>query len=212
MNLDTLTPPPLFVKWLSSNAVQRDSTHSSIRIGFSTAEQARLAVEQKIFYSRYNKRTEHGRKTKPRCMNCLKEGHITKYCTEAVMCPYCAGDHVAETCDLHGKIPSNCTACARHAKRLDPSTDLQQLFSETPRHLRHSPLDPTCPAMIASKLQTPAAPHQGQSQTPPPLTETSRAATGPGQVRAADEATRPSANQPAHTQAAAEDINMSQSC
>lgn len=151
MNPDTLNPPPTFVKWLSANAVQRGATHSSIRIGFADAAQAQLAVDQKIFYGRFNKRTEHGRKTKPRCMNCLKDGHITKYCKDQLMCPYCSGPHSAESCELHGKMTTNCTACARHAQRADPSVDLVSLFSEAPRYLRHSPLDPTCPARLAEK-------------------------------------------------------------
>lgn len=165
MNTDTLTPPPLFVKWLSANAVQRGASHSSLRIGFAEAGQAALAVEQKIFYGRYNKRTEHGRKIKPRCMNCLQEGHITRYCKEPLMCPFCSGPHPADSCEFHGKMTSNCTACARHAQRQDESVDLRQLFSETPRHLRHSPLDPTCPARLASKTVKAAA--AGQQLAPP---------------------------------------------
>lgn len=154
MNPDTLTPPPplLFVKWISANAVQRGATHSSIRIGFTDAERAARAVEHKVFYGRFNKRTEFGRKNKPRCMNCLKEGHTTRYCKETLMCPYCSKEHAADTCDLHGKMTTNCTACARHARDLDPGTDLKALFAEAPRSLRHSPLDPTCPARIAGKL------------------------------------------------------------
>lgn len=157
MNQDTLDPPPLFVKWISANAVQRGATHSSIRIGFADANQANLAVEQKIFYGRFNKRTEHGRKVKPRCMNCLKDGHITRYCKETLMCPYCSEAHSADSCELHGKMTTNCTACARHTLQLDPSTNLKQLFAEAPRHLRHSPLDPTCPARIAGKVAQAAA-------------------------------------------------------
>lgn len=87
MNADTLNPAPVFVKWVSANAVQRGASHLSIRIGFADAAQAALAVEQKIFYGRFNKSTEFGRKAKPRCMNCLQEGHITRYCKEELMCP-----------------------------------------------------------------------------------------------------------------------------
>lgn len=157
MNQDTLVPPPLFVKWISAHAVQRGASHSSIRIGFADAVRAATAVEQKIFYGRFNKRTEHGRKIKPRCMNCLKDGHVTRYCKEKVMCPYCSEDHTAHSCSLHGKMTANCTACARHTQSLDPNADLKTLFFEAHRHMRHSPLDPTCPARLASKkalLQT----------------------------------------------------------
>lgn len=151
MNTDTLNPPPIFIKWLSANAVQRGATHSSIRIGFANAGQAQLVVDQKIFYGRFNKRTEHGKKTKPRCMNYLKDGHVTKYCKEQMMCPYCSEEHTAESCELHGKMTTNCTACARHARREEASINLVSLFSEAPRYLRHSPLDPTCPAGLAEK-------------------------------------------------------------
>lgn len=72
MNPDTLTPAPTFVKWVSINAIQRCVSHSSIRIGFTDAEQAKRAVDQKIFYGRYNKRTKYGRRIKPRCMNSYK--------------------------------------------------------------------------------------------------------------------------------------------
>lgn len=151
MNTDTLEPPPLFVKWLSANAVERGTSHSSIRLGFADANQAKLAVDQKIFYGRFNKRTEYGRKSRPRCMNCLKEGHVTRYCKEALMCPHCSENHTTESCELHGKMTTNCTVCARQAKHADPKIDLAQVFSEAPRHLRHSPLDPTCPARLADK-------------------------------------------------------------
>lgn len=151
MNPDTLNPAPVFVKWLSANAVQKGTSHSSIIIGFADPSQAQLAVDQKIFYGRLNKRTKHGRKTRPRCMKCLKDGHVTKYCKENVMCPYCSASPTAESCDLHGKMTTNCTACARHAQQTDPSIDLVSLFAEAPRHLRHSPLDPTCPARLAEK-------------------------------------------------------------
>lgn len=151
MNTDTLNPPPTFIKWLSENAVQRGASHSSIHIGFADAGQAQLAVDHKIFYGRFNKQTEHGRKTKPRCMNCLRDGHVTKFCKDKLMCPYCSGDHAADSCELHGRMNTNCTACARHAQKENPSIDLVSLFSETPRYLRHSPLDPTCPARLAEK-------------------------------------------------------------
>lgn len=40
MNPDTLSTPPLFVKWISPQAVQRGVSHSSIRIGPTSADQA----------------------------------------------------------------------------------------------------------------------------------------------------------------------------
>lgn len=49
-------------------------------------------------------------------------------------------------------MTSNCTACAREKKTAEPSTDLKVLFSATPKKLRHSPLDPTCPTWVAEKL------------------------------------------------------------
>lgn len=48
MNLDTLSIPPLFVKWISPQAVQRGVSHSSIRIGLTSANQATQAVKQKF--------------------------------------------------------------------------------------------------------------------------------------------------------------------
>lgn len=149
MNPDTFSTPPVFVKWISPQAVQRGVSHSSIRIGLASATQATLAVKNKIFYGSYNKKTEHGRVTKTRCMNCLQEGHTSHHCKAAVMCPYCADAHHADTCSFRGKTTSNCTACARKMKTTDPSVDLQTVFSTTPVALRHSPLDPTCPARIA---------------------------------------------------------------
>lgn len=206
MNSDMLTPSPLFVKWLSSNAVQRGATHSSIRIGFTSAEQANRPVESKIFYGRYNKHTKHGRKLKPRCMNCLKEGHITRYCTKEVMCPYCSRNHVADTCDMHGKIPSNCTACARQAKRADPSTDLEKLFLETPRHLHHSPLYPTCPAMIARKAARALNP-------PPPPTTGAKSSAAPVEVLAEKSpAVATAQTQTVATTTTGKDTNMSTTC
>lgn len=50
MNADTLNPAPVFIKWLSPNAIHRGVSHSSIRIGFADAKQAQKAVDQKIFY------------------------------------------------------------------------------------------------------------------------------------------------------------------
>lgn len=151
MNPNTLNPPPMFVKWISANAVQQGETHSSIRIGFSEADRATQAVEQKIFYGRFNKHTEFGRKIKPRCMDCLKEGHITRHCKEKVMCPYCSEEHTPNSCNLQGKMTTNCTACARNAQTLDSAVDLKSLFAKTSRYLCHSPLDQTCPAQIAGK-------------------------------------------------------------
>lgn len=153
MNPDTLSPPPLFVKWISPQAVQRGVSHSSIRLGFTSADQAKLAVKDCIFYGNYNKKTEHGRVTKTRCMNCLQEGHTSKYCKTPVMCPYCAETHQADSCPLKSRTTSNCTACARRMKTADPALDLPQLFSTTPLLLRHSPLDPTCPARIALAVE-----------------------------------------------------------
>lgn len=151
MNPETMTPPPTFVKWVSVNAIQRGASHSSIRIGFTDAEQAKRAVDQKIFFGRYNKRTEFGRRIKPRCMNCLQEGHTSSHCTADMMCPYCAGTHVADKCEHKGKLLSNCTTCAREIKKKTQDTDLEVLFSTTPAHLHHSPLDPTCPTRLALK-------------------------------------------------------------
>lgn len=106
-----------------------------------------------IFYGRYNKKTEHGRAAKARCMNCLKDGHTSNYCKEKVMCPYCGDEHQAETCSQKGLITTSCTACARHMKNAQPDIDLKALFSKTPASLRHSPLDPTCPTRIAGLVQ-----------------------------------------------------------
>lgn len=152
MNIETLTPAPVFIKWLSPNAIHRGVSHSSIRIGFADSQQAKKVVDQKIFYGRYNKKTEFGRRTKPRCMNCLKEGHTSTFCKEAMMCPYCAEAHPADKCAFKGMMTSNCTACARKKKTAEPTTDLKTLFSTTPKDLRHSPLDPTCPARVAEKV------------------------------------------------------------
>lgn len=168
MNTDTLDPAPLFVKWISSNAVQRGATHSSIRIGFADANQAQHTVDLKIFYGRFNKKTEFGHKTKPRCMNCLQEGHITRYFKAQLMCPYCAEPHAADQCEMHGKLTTNCTTCARQLLKTDPTTNLKTVFSETPRHLRHSPLDPTCPARIAEKLTLATKANKKKNDPPSP--------------------------------------------
>lgn len=189
MNPDTLNPAPTFIKWVSPNAIHRGVTHFSIRMGFTDAEQARKAVEQKIFYGRYNKKTEFGRKTKPRCMNCLKDGHTSSHCKDKMMCPYCSEAHTADSCRLKGMMTSNCTACARHKKASEPSIDLKSLFSTTPKELSHSPLDPTCPTRVAEKVAratsgsapaqvsaTTSAPPGGRAQEPgqvrPPITAT----------------------------------------
>lgn len=153
MNIETMTPAPTFVKWVSMNAIQRGASHSSIRIGFADADQAKRAVEQKIFFGRYNKRTEYGRKFKPRCMNCLQDGHTSSHCKADMMCPYCASSHAADKCELKGKMLSNCTACAREIKKKNQDTDLLVLFSTTPAHLHHSPLDPTCHTRLELKKQ-----------------------------------------------------------
>lgn len=128
MNPETMTPPPTFVKWVSINAIQRGASHSSICIGFTDADQAKRAVDQKIFFGRYNKRTEYGRRIKPRCMNCLQDGHTSSHCKADIMCPYCAGTHAADKCEHKGKLMSNCTACARAIKKATPDTDLEALF------------------------------------------------------------------------------------
>lgn len=85
-------------------------------------------------------------------MNCLKDGHTYTHCKEAMMCPYCSGAHPADSCELKGKMTSNCTTCARVKKTKDSNLDLRTLFSTTPKDLSHSPLDPTCPARVAEKL------------------------------------------------------------
>lgn len=153
MNQDTLSPPPQFVKWVSPQAIKRGVSHSSIRLGFSSLEQAKKAVEERIFYGRFNKRTENGRVARARCMNCLQEGHTSNYCKEQVMCPYCSEGHQADKCPSKGLITTSCTACARHMKTANPSLDLKALFAKTPVGLRHSPLDPTCPTRIAGLVE-----------------------------------------------------------
>lgn len=153
MNPETLTPAPTFIKWVSLNAIHRGASNSSIRIGFTDANQAKKAVDQKIFFGRYNKRTEFGRKTRPRCMNFLLDGHTSNHCREPMMCPYCAGTHTADRCVHKGKMKSNCTACARAIKASVQETDLEVLFSTTPVHLHHPPLDPTCPTRVATKKE-----------------------------------------------------------
>lgn len=152
MNPDTLSPPPLFVKWISQQAIKRGFSHSSIRLGLSSIDQAKGAVDAMIFFGRYNKKTEYGRATKARCMNCLHEGHTSNYCKEQLMCPLCAEEHQADQCSLKGLLTTSCTACARYLKSKDPTVDLKLLFSKSPVGLRHSPLDPTCPTRIAKAV------------------------------------------------------------
>lgn len=72
---------------------------------------------------------------------------------------------------MHGKMTSNCTACARQVKLSDPTANLKSLFLETPRHIRHSPLDPTCPDRIADKQ----AKALKVTQKPPEVTPSSAA-------------------------------------
>lgn len=151
MNPETLTPAPVFVKWISLNAIQRGVSHSSIRIGFADAKQAKKAVEQQVFYGRYNKKTEYGRKSKSKCMNCLQDRHTSNHCKTDLMCPYFSESHPADKCELRGLMTSNCMACARALKTTKNDVDLKTLFSTTPLHLRHSPLDPTCPTRLALK-------------------------------------------------------------
>lgn len=179
MNQETLTPAPLFVKCISPNAIQRGVSHSSIRIGFKDASQAKKAVEQQVFFGRYNKKTEYGRKAKPRCMNCLQDGHTSNHCKADPLCPYCAKGHPADQCELKGTRMSNCTACARALKLNQPETHMGELFSTTPANLSHSPLDPTCPTRVAQKRAeaTKAGPtanaRAGSSSTMPACAEKS---------------------------------------
>lgn len=153
MNQDTLSPPPQFVKWVSPQAIKQGVSHLSIRLGFLSLEQAKKAIEDKIFYGRYNKQTEHGRASKARCMNCLQEGHTSNFCKEQVMCCYCSEEHQADKCPSQGLTTKSCTACARHLKKGNLSLDLKELFSKTPVGLHHSPLDPTCPTRIAGIVE-----------------------------------------------------------
>lgn len=203
MNPDTLNPAPVFIKWLSPNAIHRGVSHSSIRIGFAEGQQAKKAVDQMIFYGRYNKKTEFGRKTKPRCMNCLKEGHTSTFCKESMMCPYCAEAHPADKCEFKGMMTSNCTACAQRKKTADPTVDLKQLFSNTPKELRHSPLDPTCPARVAEKVARVNEPQSTQAALtrPDPAVSAQEASTA-----AAAEVARPCQGQA--TAAAGTDEHM----
>lgn len=117
MNPDTFKTPPLFVKWISQQSVQRGTSQSSIRIGFSSLDQANEAVKNKIFYGRFNKQTEHGRATKARFMNCLQDGHTSKHCKEPGLCPYCAENHPADTCELKGKMTSTVPLAHDTARR-----------------------------------------------------------------------------------------------
>lgn len=59
MNPNTLATPLLFVKWIIPQVVQHGVSHSSIGLGFTSVEQARMAVKEKIFYGNYNKKIEH---------------------------------------------------------------------------------------------------------------------------------------------------------
>lgn len=181
MNPETLNPAPAFIKWVSPNAIHRGVSHSSIRIGFTDGEQARKAVEQKIFFGRYNKKTEFGRKTKPRCMNSLKDGHTSTHCTEDMMCPYCSENHPAASCELSGRMTSNCTACARQRVKTNNDLDLKTLFSKSPKDLSHSPLDPTCPARVAEK-QARAVAALGKPTDPAPTSTPTRTTVGPTQA------------------------------
>lgn len=140
-----LNPAPCFVKWTSSNAVQLGESHSLIRIGFVNSDQEKTTVKQKQFYRIFNKKIEFSQKIKPHFMNCPQEDHITRYFKAKFMCLYCAKEHTTDKCVMHGKIMTNCTACLRHLKKSASTIDIKALFSETPRHLRHSPIDPTYP-------------------------------------------------------------------
>lgn len=122
-----------------------------------------------FFFGRYNKKTEFGRKTKPRCMNCLKKGHTSTHCKEDMMCPYSSNAHPADSCELKGNMTSNFTAFARLKKSTNSNLDLKTLFSITPKDLSHSPLDPTCPTRVAEKLaRAAAALGKSPPQAPPP--------------------------------------------
>lgn len=160
----------------SQRNTTRCITFSPIQIGFTDTEQASRAVAQKIFYMRYNKRTEFSRKTKPQCMNCLEKGHTSNHYKAAMMCPYCADEHPEDKCELRARMKSNCTTCAREHKATNQGADLNLLSSTTPIHLHHSPLDPTCPTRLAIKkkeaLQRPPAADQAPKE--PAVTTTNR--------------------------------------
>lgn len=166
----------------------------------------------KIFYGCFNKRTEHGRKTKPRCMNCLKDGHVTRYCKETVMCPYCSENHTAELCKLHGKMTTNCTACARHAKQENPSINLPQLFAEAPRHLLHSPLDPTCPARIAGKVAQAASALRQKSGKQAVTVQAPKQVTHATEHIIIDDATRPKERVNKNSTTPEDNTDMSPTC
>lgn len=116
-----------------------------------------------------------------------------------MMCPYCAGAHAADRCVHKGKMTSNCTACARAIQSKTPETDLEALFSTTPVHLHHSPLDPTCPTRIAKK-KADAAMALASTTTP-------QASTNSGTVTTNSSATLtpPSARPPTEATAPTED-------
>lgn len=145
MNQEKMSPAPLFVKWISPNSIQRGFSHSSIRIGFTDAKQAKQDIKQQIFYGRYNKETEYGRKSKPRGMNCLHEGHTSNHCNTPLMCPYCAEAHPVDKCELRGCMTSNFTSCAIALKAKQGEGDLKTLFSTTLMNLLHSQLAPRAP-------------------------------------------------------------------
>lgn len=211
MNPETMTPSPVFVKWVSLNAIQRGSSDSSIRIGFTNADQARRAVEQNIFYGKYSKCTEYGRKTKTRCMNCLEEGHASHHCKGAMMCPYCAADHAADKRELRGKTTSNCTSCARAILKKTPDTNLKILFSTTPVHLHHSPLDPTCPTRLEAKKQEAAKAALASKTAPTSILPPKKSAAGTVPTVPGPSAIIELDAQPAAAGATSEDTQMADS-
>lgn len=133
MNPNTLNPAPVFFKWISFNAVYRGASHSLIRIGFADVEQAKHTVKQKVFYSHFNKRKR--KKSKPRCLNCLQEGHTAHYFKAELMCPYCARTHTSNKCEWHRKMTTCCTACARHMQKTETTLSVRTLLLNTPQHL-----------------------------------------------------------------------------
>lgn len=79
-------------------------------------------------------------------------------------------------------------------KAASPDTDLPTLFSTTPLILRHSPLDPTCPARIAlsvEKSKQASELREKRAKTPAnPLavsTESTDAEQPPGAATGADD-------------------------
>lgn len=122
-----------------------------MRIGFTDASQAKGELYQKIFYERYRKTADFGGKSKPCSMSCLQEGHMSNHFTSKMMFPYCVEAHQVDMCLIESTMTSNWTACARAHKITQPDLELKTIFSKTPLNLRHSLLDPICPARLATK-------------------------------------------------------------